>query len=723
MNRVAGSLYINRESCINHEFQFKESLFKINSPFEPAGDQPQAIDYLVKGVNSGAKHQVLLGVTGSGKTFTMANIIAKIGKPTLVIAPNKTLAAQLYNEFASLFPHNAVEYFVSYYDYYQPEAYIPSSDTYIQKDSAINEMIDKMRHSATRSVLARRDVIVVASVSCIYGLGAPEDYLALRVEVAVDMEMPREALLAQLVDIQYERNDIDFHRGTFRVRGDRVEIFPAYEEDKALRIDFFGDTIESISEINPLKGDIINSIRETAVFPASHYVTMKQTRERAIKAINEELQLRLEYFYRENKLLEAQRLEERTRYDLEMLNEIGYCTGIENYSRHLTGRNQGEAPPTLLDYFPDDFLLFFDESHISVPQIGAMYKGDLSRKTTLVEYGFRLPSAVDNRPLKFEEFRKKISQVIYVSATPADYEFQKADGMVAEQIVRPTGLLDPEVEIRDAKHQVDDLYEEILKRIEPENQREKERILVTTLTKRMAEDLTDYFSELGIKVKYLHSDIGTVERIDIIQDLRKGVFDVLIGINLLREGLDIPEVSLVAILDADKEGFLRSYRSLIQTFGRAARNAAGRVIMYAERLTPSMKKAVEETDRRRIIQKEYNIKHGIVPSTIKKELKSFDYTMEKKISFSDEAERLFEESPADYLMAAEALESYNSVNTSFIKDIQNSSKTSNPKEADKIKMDKLIKALEKEMKQAASSLKFEKAAEIRDKIKNLKKSN
>ncbi|MGD9731889.1 MAG: excinuclease ABC subunit UvrB [Desulfamplus sp.] len=723
MNRVAGSLYINRESYIKHEFQFKESLFKINSPFEPTGDQPQAIDYLIKGLNSGAKHQVLLGVTGSGKTFTMANIIAKIGKPTLVIAPNKTLAAQLYNEFASLFPHNAVEYFVSYYDYYQPEAYIPSSDTYIQKDSAINEMIDKMRHSATRSVLARRDVIVVASVSCIYGLGAPEDYLALRVEIAADMEMPREALLAQLVDIQYERNDIDFHRGTFRVRGDRVEIFPAYEEDKALRIDFFGDTIESISEINPLKGDIINSIRETAVFPASHYVTMKQTRERAIKAINEELQLRLEYFYKENKLLEAQRLEERTRYDLEMLNEIGYCTGIENYSRHLTGRNQGEAPPTLLDYFPDDFLLFFDESHISVPQIGAMYKGDLSRKTTLVEYGFRLPSAVDNRPLKFEEFRKKISQVIYVSATPADYEFQKADGMVAEQIVRPTGLLDPEVEIRDAKHQVDDLYEEIIKRIEPENQREKERILVTTLTKRMAEDLTDYFSELGIKIKYLHSDIGTVERIDIIQDLRKGVFDVLIGINLLREGLDIPEVSLVAILDADKEGFLRSYRSLIQTFGRAARNEAGRVIMYAERVTPSMKKAVEETDRRRIIQKEYNIKHGIVPSTIKKELKSFDYTMEKKISYSDEAERLFEESPADYLMAAEALESYNSVNTSFIKDIQNSSKTSNPKEADKIKMDKIIKTLEKEMKQAAASLKFEKAAEIRDKIKNLTKSN
>ncbi|MBF0304001.1 MAG: excinuclease ABC subunit UvrB [Desulfamplus sp.] len=704
MNKIGNSLYIT------DGIQDK-SQFKLVSHFKPTGDQPQAIDYLVKGVNSGAKHQVMLGVTGSGKTFTMANIIAKIGKPTLVIAPNKTLAAQLYNEFASLFPHNAVEYFVSYYDYYQPEAYIPSSDTYIQKDSAINEMIDKMRHSATRSVLARRDVIVVASVSCIYGLGAPEDYLALRVEIAADMEMPREALLAQLVDIQYERNDIDFHRGTFRVRGDRVEIFPAYEEDKALRIDFFGDTIESISEINPLKGYIINSIRETAVFPASHYVTMKQTRERAIKGINEELQLRLEYFYKENKLLEAQRLEERTRYDLEMMNEIGYCTGIENYSRHLTGRNQGEPPPTLLDYFPDDFLLFFDESHISVPQTGAMYKADRSRKNTLVEYGFRLPSAVDNRPLKFEEFKQRVSQVIYVSATPADYEFQKADGRVAEQIVRPTGLLDPEIEVRDAKYQVDDLYEEIVKRIEPDNPEAKERVLVTTLTKRMSEDLTDYFSELGIKVKYLHSDIGTVERIDIIQDLRKGVFDVLIGINLLREGLDIPEVSLVAILDADKEGFLRSYRSLVQTFGRAARNVAGKVIMYAENITPSMKKAMEETQRRRIIQKEYNLKHNIVPATIQKELKSFDYTMEKKVSYSEEMKRVLEESSGRDMMAAESLESYN--NVAF-----NSSKTA--KEANKTKIDKLIKTLEKDMKQAAAALEFEKAAELRDKIRDLK---
>ncbi|MBF0210301.1 MAG: excinuclease ABC subunit UvrB [Desulfamplus sp.] len=686
------------------------SQFKLVSQFQPTGDQPEAIEYLAKGLIDGAKHQVLLGVTGSGKTFTMANIIAKVGKPTLVVAPNKTLAAQLYNEFVSIFPHNAVEYFVSYYDYYQPEAYIPSSDTYIQKDSAINEMIDKMRHSATRSLLARRDVIIVASVSCIYGLGAPEDYLALRVEISVDMQIKREKLLASLVNIQYERNDIDFHRGTFRVRGDRVEIFPAYEEDKALRIDFFGDTIESISEIDPLKGKILNTLQETAVFPASHYVTMKQTRDRAIKSINDELALRLEYFYKEGKLLEAQRIEERTRYDLEMIIEIGYCTGIENYSRHLTGRNAGEPPPTLLDYFPDDFLIFFDESHISVPQIGAMYKGDLSRKNTLVEYGFRLPSAVDNRPLKFEEFKEKISQVIYVSATPADYEIEKAEGKIAEQIVRPTGLLDPEVEVRDAKHQVDDLYEEIIKRIEPERAELKERVLVTTLTKRMAEDLTDYFSGLGIKVKYLHSDIGTVERIDIIQDLRKGIFDVLIGINLLREGLDIPEVSLVAILDADKEGFLRSYRSLIQTFGRAARNLAGKVIMYAERVTPSMKRAIEETERRRIIQREHNKTHGIVPSTIQKELKLFDYTMEKKVGSPQLFEVADNKAADDFdLMAvAESVDSY---------------RTTKPidRKIDKnLEIDKQIKALEMQMKQAAADLAFEKAAEIRDKIKYLK---
>ncbi|MBF0259087.1 MAG: excinuclease ABC subunit UvrB [Desulfamplus sp.] len=712
----------------NH-FKEKEtwdSPFKLQSTFQPTGDQPKAIDYLADGVLKGEKHQVLLGVTGSGKTFTMANIIAAVGKPTLVIAPNKTLAAQLYNEFCSLFPQNAVEYFVSYYDYYQPEAYIPSSDTYIQKDSAINEVIDKMRHSATRSVLARKDVIVVASVSCIYGLGAPEDYLALRVEIAVNMEKPRQTLLAELVNIQYERNDVDFHRGTFRVRGDRVEIFPAYEEEKALRIDFFGDTVESICEINPIKGDILNNLRETAIYPASHYVTMSQTRERAVKGINEELALRLEYFYKDNKLLEAQRIEERTRYDIELMNEIGYCNGIENYSRHLTGRNPGEPPPTLLDYFPDDFLIFFDESHISVPQIGAMYKADRSRKTTLVEHGFRLPSAVDNRPLKFEEFKKKVAQVIYVSATPADYELEKAKegftgqieefddyrGRVAEQIVRPTGLLDPVLKVKSAKNQVDDLYEEILKRVA-----DNERVLVTTLTKRMAEDLTDYFAELGIKVKYLHSDIGTVERIDIIQDLRKGIFDVLIGINLLREGLDIPEVSLVAILDADKEGFLRSYRSLIQTFGRAARNVEGKVIMYAEKITPSMQKAMEETERRRIIQREYNLKHGIIPATIKKELKMFDYTMEKKVI-----------NPENQVQ--EMLASYGVIEHKQDKSEDNqkgrkkpSGKDSKAKDANinQKKIDLIITSLENEMKKAASEMEFERAAELRDQIRALKK--
>ncbi len=663
-------------------------LFNLKSPFQPTGDQPAAIDYLGNGVLNNEKHQVLLGVTGSGKTFTMANIIANVEKPSLIIAPNKTLAAQLYNEFRSLFPDNAVEYFVSYYDYYQPEAYIPSSDTYIQKDSAINEMIDKMRHSATRSVLARQDVIVVASVSCIYGLGAPEDYLALRVEVAEDMEKSREKLLAELVNIQYERNDVDFHRGTFRVRGDRVEIFPAYEEEKALRIDFFGDIIETVCEINPMKGDILNTLKGTAVYPASHYVTMSKTRKRAVKSIIDELKERLEYYYKEKKLLEAQRLEERTQYDLEMMNEVGYCNGIENYSRHLTGRNPGEPPPTLLDYFPDDFLIFFDESHISVPQTGAMYKADRSRKKTLVHHGFRLPSAVDNRPLKFEEFKKKAVQVIYVSATPADYEFENAGTRVAEQIVRPTGLLDPVIEVKEAKTQVDDLHEEILKRVEV-----KERVLVTTLTKRMSEDLADYFSDLSIKVKYLHSDIGTVERIDIIQDLRRGVFDVLIGINLLREGLDIPEVSLVAILDADKEGFLRSYRSLVQTFGRAARNASGKVIMYADRITPSMERAMEETERRREIQREYNEKHGITPTTILKDLKEFNYTMEKE---SRNLELEIQETVAAYGAGPDG-----STEQENIGDI--------------------IKNLEIEMKQAAAEMRFEEAAGFRDKIKGLKK--
>ncbi len=656
-------------------------IFKLESQFVPTGDQPGAIKFLTEGIEQGESHQVLLGVTGSGKTFTMANILAKVGKPTLIIAPNKTLAAQLYNEFKALFPRNRVEYFVSYYDYYQPEAYIPSSDTYIQKDASINDMIDRMRHSATRAVLSRPDVVVVASVSCIYGLGAPEDYLALCIKLETDMELSRDKFIRQLVDIQYTRNDMDFHRGTFRVRGDRIEIFPVYEEEYALRVEFFGDTIEGIQEFDPLKGDMTNILTRTAVFPASHYVTKQQTRERAIKSIKKELKQRLDFLYSENKLLEAQRLEERTEYDLEIMQEMGYCTGIENYSRHLTGRAKGEPPPTLFDYFPHDFLLFFDESHISVPQLGAMYKADKSRKESLIEHGFRLPSAADNRPLKFREFKDKVNRVIYVSATPADYEIEKAGSRIAHQIVRPTGLLDPVVEVRSAQAQVDDLFEEITKRVKA-----GQRVLVTTLTKRMAEDLTDYYYDLGIKVKYLHSDIGTIERVDIIQDLRRGVFDVLIGINLLREGLDIPEVSLVAILDADKEGFLRSFRSFIQTFGRASRNQWGRVIMYADKMTGSMKKAMEETRKRRKIQEQYNKKHNITPATITKELRKFDYSMEKSLDMEQG-------------IVAEEVEEYKSRHKDF---------------------DKIIKELEKDMKEASRELKFEKAAVIRDKIKELK---
>jgi len=658
-------------------------LFNLVSEFSPTGDQPEAIEYLSKGLLNNANHQVLLGVTGSGKTFTMANIIERLEKPSLIIAPNKTLAAQLYNEFLSLFPDNCVEYFVSYYDYYQPEAYIPSSDTYIQKDSSINETIDKMRHSATRSVLARKDVIVVASVSCIYGLGAPEDYLDLRITLIRDMEISREQVIAQFVDIQYTRNDMDFHRGVFRVRGDRLEIFPAYEEDKAVRIDFFGDTIEEISEIDPLKGEVLRKYEHIVIYPASHYVTKKQTRKKAIESIIIELKQRLEYLRKENRLLEAQRLEERTQYDIEMLNEIGYCNGIENYSRHLTGRAPGEPPPTLLDYIDNDFLLFFDESHISVSQLGAMYKADRSRKETLVKHGFRLPSAMDNRPLKFEEFKALVPRTIYVSATPADYEMEKAGKRVAEQIVRPTGLLDPKVTIRDAKTQVDDLYGEIVKRVEA-----RERVLVTTLTKRMAEDLTDYYSDLDIKVKYLHSDIGTLERIDIIQDLRKGLFDVLIGINLLREGLDIPEVTLVAILDADKEGFLRSYKSFIQIFGRAARNVYGRVIMYAEKETNSMKKALSETRRRRKIQRKYNEVHGIVPTTIQKKINAFEYTRQED-SGRQAAAAVNEE-----IMAYGEKE---------------------------LNLEDIVKDMEYKMKLAAENLEFEKAAEYRDKILELNK--
>lgn len=656
--------------------------FKLISDYSPQGDQPGAIETLSKNILSGKKDHVLLGVTGSGKTFTMAHVVAAVQKPTLVIAPNKTLAAQLFFEFRELFPENAVEYFVSYYDYYQPEAYIPSSDTYIQKDSNINELIDKMRHSATRSVLSRSDVLVVASVSCIFGLGEPKDYLSMRIDIENDMEFGREKVLSDLVAMHYERNDFDFHRGVFRVRGDRVEIFPAYEEDKAVRIEFFGDEIEGISEIDPLTGKTRGRLKKITIFPASHYVTQKGALQRATVTIQTELKERIDYLQKERKLIEAQRIEERTNFDLEMMQELGYCTGIENYSRHFTGRAPGEPPPTLLDYFPDDYLIFVDECHISIPQLNAMYKGDRSRKQTLVEFGFRLPSAMDNRPLKFEEFESKTSQMIYVSATPSEYELKKGRDTLVEQIVRPTGLTDPKCDVRSAENQVDNLYEEILGRVERD-----ERVLVTTLTKRMAEDLTDYYAELGIKVRYLHSDIRTLERMDIIRDLRKGTFDVLIGINLLREGLDIPEVSLVAILDADKEGFLRSTRSLIQTCGRASRNVGGQVIMYGDHITRSMKTALAEMDRRREIQTIYNKKNNITPTSIKKNLPS-----------------IFESvSESDYVTVgsvAETLADYASTDN----------------------LDDILMTLEKEMGEAAKKLEFEKAAELRDRISEIKKS-
>jgi excinuclease ABC subunit B len=655
--------------------------FELISEFSPQGDQPAAIAQLCSGLTEKkARDQVLLGVTGSGKTFTMAQVITKVNRPTLVIAPNKTLAAQLYQEFKLLFPHNAVEYFVSYYDYYQPEAYIPTTDTYIQKDSSINEMIDKMRHSATRSVLSRRDVLVVASVSCIFGLGAPEDYLEMRSDLKVGMTLGRDQLLRDLVAMQYQRNDMDFHRGTFRVRGDRVEIFPAYEENIALRVDFFGDEIDAVSYIDPLKGVSLESLQETAVFPASHYVTSRQTLKRAMASILEELRRRVDYFRENKQLIEAQRIEERTRFDLEMIQELGYCNGIENYSRHLTGRQAGQPPPTLLDYFPEDYLMFIDESHIAVPQIRAMYKGDRSRKETLVNYGFRLTSALDNRPLRFDEWRKRVNQVIYVSATPADYELDKAQGCVVEQIVRPTGLIDPDVIIRPATHQVDNLYAEIRKCVEANR-----RVLVTTLTKRMAEDLTEYYAELGVRVRYLHSDISTLERMEIIRELRMGKFDVLIGINLLREGLDIPEVALVAIMDADKEGFLRSVRSLIQTFGRAARNVDGRVILYAEETTDSMARAIEETERRRAIQAEFNQKNDIVPQSIQKNITSlFD--------------SVYKEEEAGEAGVAEPLGDY----------------------LDTENIEATIADLEKRMHQAAKDLEFEQAAVLRDRIRKMK---
>ncbi len=657
------------------------SSFNLTSNFTPKGDQPYAIESLSKGVLSGKKHQVLLGVTGSGKTFTIAHVIAKVEKPTIVLAPNKTLAAQLYSEFKELFPENAVEYFVSYYDYYQPEAYIPASDTYIQKDSSINDMIDKLRHSATRSVLSRRDVIVVASVSCIFGLGAPEEYLAMRINLETGTELSRDKLISDLVAIHYDRNDLDFHRGVFRVRGDRVEIFPSYEEDLAVRIDFFGDQIENISEIDSLKGNVINCIKNISIYPASHYVSKKNILKRATKSIIVELKDRIEYFRHENKLIEAQRIEERTNFDLEMMQELGYCNGIENYSRHFTGRKQGEPPPTLLDYFPDDFLVCIDESHIAVPQVRAMYAGDRSRKETLIEYGFRLPSALDNRPLKFEEFETKISQAIYLSATPAEYELKKGEHAPVEQIVRPTGLIDPAIDVRKAENQVDDLYDEIIKR-----DKLNERVLVTTLTKRMAENLTEYYADLGIKVRYLHADINTIERMEIIRDLRMGEFQVLVGINLLREGLDIPEVSLVAILDADKEGFLRSARSLVQTCGRASRNVGGMVIMYADHVTKSMKQAIDETNRRREIQQDYNQKYDIIPTTIKKNITSI-------------FETVYETDHEQVDNVSETLAEYGAADN----------------------LDDIIKAMEDEMNQAARELAFEKAAELRDQIKALKK--
>jgi excinuclease ABC subunit B len=635
--------------------------FTLSTRLEPAGDQPAAIAQLVAGLERGERHQTLLGITGSGKTFSIANVIARVNRPALIMAPNKTLAAQLYSEMRELFPDNAVEYFVSYYDYYQPEAYIPTSDTFIEKDSILNERIDRLRHSATRSLLSRRDVIIVASVSCIYGIGSAEwyDHMTIRLERGVTLR--RDDLLRQLVDIQYERNDVDFHRGTFRVRGDVIEVFPAYEDERAVRIEYWGDQIESISEIDPLRGKVLHSLERYGIYPGSHYVTPDQQRRTAIESIRAELAERVLAFEAEGKLLERQRIEQRTNYDLEMLEQMGFCHGIENYSRHLSGRKAGEPPPCLVDYLPEDFILVMDESHQSIPQVAGMFRGDRARKETLVEHGFRLPSALDNRPLKFEEFEPKIKQAIYVSATPADYELNKCQGVVIEQVVRPTGLLDPIVHVRPSGNQVEDLLGEVRKRVAC-----NERVLITTLTKRMAEDLTEYYTELDVRCRYLHSDVDTLERIELLRDLRRGEYDVLVGINLLREGLDIPEVSLVGILDADKEGFLRSPRSLIQTIGRAARNVRGEVIMYADRVTAAMERAMSETARRRERQHAYNLERGITPATIVKAITdqfpgagSNDYItipILKPGERSDKPEKLVEELRAEMLLLAEQLE-------------------------------------------------------------------
>ncbi len=654
--------------------------FRLVSEHQPQGDQPRAIGELVDGVQRGDRYQTLLGVTGSGKTFTMANVVARVQRPTLVIAHNKTLAAQLYGEFKQLFPDNAVEYFVSYFDYYQPEAYVPSSDTYIEKDSSINDEIERMRHSATHSLRTREDVLIVASVSCIYGLGGARSYVALAVTVTKGQQAGRDAVMRQLVDAQYDRNDYDFHRGTFRVRGDTLEVFPAYEEERAVRIEFFGDEVERISEFDPLRGARLADLEKVVIFPASHYATEQDTRHKALQTIRDELRERLGELRAQGKLLEAQRLEQRTMFDLELIEQVGFCNGIENYSRHLSGRAPGEPPPCLIDYFPRNLLVLLDESHQTVPQIGAMYRGDRARKETLVEFGFRLPSAQDNRPLKFAEFEELVPQAVFVSATPAEYELQKSHGVVVEQVIRPTGLTDPEVEVRPVRNQVEDLLEEVRKRVE-----KQERVLVTTLTKRMAEDLTEYFADVGVKVRYLHSDIDAIERSAIIRDLRKGVFDVLVGINLLREGLDIPEVSLVAILDADKEGFLRSHVSLIQTIGRAARHVHGRVLMYAEGVTNSMRTALEETARRRELQRSFNEAHGITPTQVRK-------------AIHDLSAVAYDAQPDALPLAADAADDVLS----------------------KADIARLVRDLTEEMTQAADEMEFERAAELRDRILVLK---
>lgn len=711
---------------------FKNRKFELKTPFQPTGDQPQAIEDLTRGIlEEKKKAQVLLGVTGSGKTFTMANVIARVERPTLILCHNKTLAAQLFSEFREFFPNNAVEYFVSYYDYFQPEAYIPTTDTYIEKDSQINDEIDKLRHSATRSLLERNDVIIVSSISCIYGLGSPEAYEGLLLYLEVGREAKRQEVLRKLVEIQYRRNDVDFHRGTFRVRGDVIEIFPAYEEERAIRVEFFGDEIESISEVDPLRGIRLQKLPRVTIYPGSHYVTTQENRKRAIDSVRIELRERLQELQSLNKLVEAQRLEQRTLFDLEMMEELGFCPGIENYSRHLTGRSAGQAPPTLLEYFPKEWLLIVDESHVTVPQIGGMYRGDRARKSTLVEHGFRLPSALDNRPLNFEEWEKSLSQVLYVSATPGPYELKETQGEVVEQVIRPTGLIDPVVEVRPATHQVDNLLTEIRKTVQ-----KGDRVLVTTLTKKLAEDLSKFYQEQGVKVKYLHSDIETLERIEILRDLRLGVFDVLVGINLLREGLDLPEVSLVAILDADKEGFLRSERSLIQTIGRAARNSEGFVILYADKITESMRKAMDETSRRRKIQSEFNEVHGITPKTIQKAIPApitptldddgkvipFERVQNKALlakralrtgAGSGHGKSLW--SAAESAAAMQALDMLDpNERIAEIRELAGEFFTS-PEQ-----LPKIISTMEAEMKEAARAMQFEKAAELRDRLKRLK---